>query len=223
MVFMTNQTLQTPRILLDFDGTITTRDSVDAVLERFALPQWQEVEQEWENGTIGSLECLQRQVALIRATPYAMDHFIDGIEVDCSLSDLLMLCRQSTVMVSVVSDGFERSVRRVLERVGEVCDIKANQLMPLGHDRWTLSHPFAHAGCTSGAGTCKCHAAAPSPTILIGDGRSDFCVAHQASLVFAKGRLAKYCQDHHLPHIPIAHLGDVLAPLSQRLEIGLAA
>ena len=220
---MTHTSRQTPRILLDFDGTITTRDSVDAVLERFALPEWHVVEQEWENGAIGSLECLQRQVALIRATPYAMDRFIDSIEVDASLSDLLMYCRQSGVPVSVVSDGFERSVRRVLDRVGEVCDIKANQLMPLGHDRWTLTHPFAHAGCISGAGTCKCHAAAASPTILIGDGRSDFCVAHQASLVFAKGRLAQYCQDHHLTHIPISHLGDVLAPLSQRLAIGLAA
>lgn len=214
---------QSVRVLLDFDGTITTTDSVDAILERFALPQWHAVEDQWEKGHIGSLDCLQQQVALIRATPEALNDFIDQIEIDPGFQDLLALCADHALPVGIVSDGFEWSVRRVLQRLGVNCPIKANLLAHHGDDRWGLSHPHAHAGCTSGAGTCKCRAAGMASTILIGDGRSDFCVAHKATLVFAKGRLAQYCREHHLPHVPINGLTDILAPLSQRLAQGLAA
>jgi 2-hydroxy-3-keto-5-methylthiopentenyl-1-phosphate phosphatase len=220
---MTQPASSLPHILLDFDGTVTTRDSVDAVLERFALPAWRDVEEEWERGEIGSRECLERQVALIRATPSAMDQFIDRIEVDASFADLLMLCRRMGANIEVVSDGFERSVRRVLERVGAHCAIKANLLLPTGHDRWSLLSPFSQTDCRSGAGTCKCRAASERGSILIGDGRSDFCVAKEASFVFAKGRLADYCRDNAIPHTAIRHLGDVLQPLARRLAIDVAA
>ena len=41
-------------ISCDFDGTITRSDTVDAILEQFALPQWTDVEAEWAAGKIGS-------------------------------------------------------------------------------------------------------------------------------------------------------------------------
>jgi 2-hydroxy-3-keto-5-methylthiopentenyl-1-phosphate phosphatase len=211
------------RVLLDFDGTVTTRDSVDAVLEKFALPEWQDVEREWEQGQIGSRECLQRQTALIRATPEAMDAFVDTIKVDPAFADLLGLCRRSGAQIEIVSDGFERSVRRVLARIGQDCTIKANLLVPVGQDRWTVLSPYAEEDCCSGAGTCKCRAAGAGHSILIGDGRSDFCVAKEASFVFAKGRLADYCRDQGIAHRRIASLSDALQPLAQRLSVSIAA
>jgi 2-hydroxy-3-keto-5-methylthiopentenyl-1-phosphate phosphatase len=54
---------------------------------------------------------------------------------------------------------------------------------------------------------------------LIGDGRSDFCVAREASFVFAKGRLADHCEAEGIPHMRIRHLGDVVGPLARRLTL----
>jgi 2-hydroxy-3-keto-5-methylthiopentenyl-1-phosphate phosphatase len=54
---------------------------------------------------------------------------------------------------------------------------------------------------------------------VIGDGRSDFCVAERASFVFAKGRLAGHCRDRGIPHREITSLREVLAPLANMLQI----
>ena len=208
-----------PRILLDFDGTVTLRDTVDAVLERFALPEWHAIEQEWESGLIGSRTCLTRQVELIRATPEAMDRFVDSIEIDPTFIDLVMMNRRLGADLEIVSDGFERSVRRIMRRLDFACPVRANRLVPVDRDRWTLTSPHAQEACRSGAGTCKCAAGRGRQSFLIGDGRSDFCVAHEATFVFAKGRLADYCEAERIPHLRIRHLGDVVEPLARRLSM----
>src|SRR5471032_695977 len=41
-------------IVCDFDGTITRTDVIDTILERFADPSWEAVEDEWLSGKIGS-------------------------------------------------------------------------------------------------------------------------------------------------------------------------
>ncbi len=42
--------------------------------------------------------------------------------------------------------------------------------------------------------------------MLIGDGRSDFCLAHAAELVIAKGALARYCAERRLRSVTITDL-----------------
>jgi len=42
-----------PVLFLDFDGTITRRDAVDAILEKFADPRWLAIEEDWKSGRIG--------------------------------------------------------------------------------------------------------------------------------------------------------------------------
>ena len=51
----------TPILFLDFDGTISERDAIDALLEAFADSRWLVIEEEWKAGRIGSRECLREQ------------------------------------------------------------------------------------------------------------------------------------------------------------------
>ena len=67
------------RVLVDFDGTIAPDDPTDRLLERFADPAWLEVEAAWQRGEVSSRECLSRQVALLRATPEALDEQIRSV------------------------------------------------------------------------------------------------------------------------------------------------
>src|SRR5262245_12565255 len=55
-------------VFVDFDGTIASLDTTDLLLERFAAPQWRQIEEDWKAGLIGSRECLVRQIDLVRAT-----------------------------------------------------------------------------------------------------------------------------------------------------------
>lgn len=53
------------RIQCDFDGTISLQDVADTLLTRHGMPGWQELEEAWERGEIGSHDCMCGQVALL--------------------------------------------------------------------------------------------------------------------------------------------------------------
>lgn len=198
------------RVLLDFDGTVTVKDTVDAILERFAAPAWTDAEDEWKSGAIGSRECLARQTALIDAAPKEIDALVDAIGIDPGFDELLETCERHDISVTIVSDGYRRSIERVLARSGHSISARSGVLEYRGRRRWKLVSPSARSACTSDANTCKCEVANESglPTILIGDGRSDFCVAEKVDLVLAKGSLVRHCAENGIKFEPIADLAE---------------
>ncbi|WP_425104621.1 HAD-IB family phosphatase [Ancylobacter sp.] len=202
-------------VLLDFDGTVSRHDTTDEILAAFADPQWHEIEHEWVTGRIGSRTCMSRQVALMRASPEALDRLVDGIEVDEHLPQLVDVCRDRGVSLTIVSDGLDRVIARVLRRFDLCVPVIANRLVCLPDGRWSLDFPNAAPYCE--AGTCKCLSASSGggPTILVGDGRSDFCVAEAASVVFAKAKLAEHCRLNGIPFLPLPNLGAVACWLAE--------
>ena len=192
------------RVFVDFDGTISLEDTTDVVLERFADPSWQKVEAEWLAGHIGSRECMKRQVELIRATPEQLDALCEEIPLDPHFPELVSMCGKNDIPVTVVSDGLDRTIVRMLSRFDLNIPVLANKLVYLGDRRWTLEFPYTNAGCQAGAGNCKCLSLTRDPNtlrILIGDGRSDFCAAETADFVIAKAALAEHCQANGVPFI----------------------
>lgn len=207
------------RVLVDFDGTIAPIDTTDLLLERFAAPAWRDVEEDWKAGRIGSRECLVRQIDLVRATPAAMDAFIDTLEIDRAFPGFVNLVRRLGHAIVVVSDGLDRTIRRVLDRDNVSVPYFANHLQWRGDDRWRLTFPHAKSDCTALSGNCKCGFAQPRTlTILIGDGRSDFCLAERADLVLAKASLLAHCRAADLPHIPFEDFDHATALLAAWLE-----
>jgi 2-hydroxy-3-keto-5-methylthiopentenyl-1-phosphate phosphatase len=49
--------------------------------------------------------------------------------------------------------------------------------------------------------------------ILVGDGRSDYCLARRADFVLAKGSLAVFCTAEGIPHHTITGFADILGML----------
>lgn len=208
-------------VFVDFDGTIAPVDTTDLLLERFADERWHAIEEEWKSGKIGSRECLVRQIDLVRATPEELDDFISRIDIDPGFDAFMALCRTNGMETTVVSDGLDRTVGAVLKRHGFDVPFRANQLSFLGQDRWRLSFPFSRSDCRALSGNCKCQfadAAVGHVRIVVGDGRSDFCVAEQADLVLAKGSLARHCRTKELPHIEIASFEEATKHLAAWLE-----
>jgi 2,3-diketo-5-methylthio-1-phosphopentane phosphatase len=192
------------RVLIDFDGTIAPIDTTDLLLEQFARPEWRLIEDDWKAGRIGSRECLVRQIDLVRASPAELDAFIDGLEIDPGFERFVDLARGLGHSVVVVSDGLDRTIQSVLDRNGIDVPYFANRLEWRGGDRWRLTFPHAKGDCASLSGNCKCAFAEGQPRqlkILVGDGRSDFCLAGRADLVLAKNSLLKHCRAADLPHI----------------------
>lgn len=198
-------------VFVDFDGTIAPLDTTDLLLERFADPRWLDIEEQWKAGLIGSRECMVRQVDLIRATPEQIDRFVDEVEIDPGFRGFVRLMDGLGHAVTVVSDGLDRTVGPVLKRAGIDVPLRANRLAWAGGDRWRLTFPHARSDCLSLAGNCKCQFADAdrvSARIVVGDGRSDFCIAGRADLVLAKGPLVRHCSGLGLPHVVFRDFGE---------------
>ncbi len=205
------------QVLCDFDGTVAVEDVTDGILGRFASSEWQDIEQAWRRGEIGSCECMRAQVALIRAELATIDAYLDTVVIDPHFRDFVAYCEAQHIDLRIVSDGIDYAIRRVLGRHGLAhLPIVANALHPIDGDRYRLSFPFAANGCAAGAGTCKCGIAKSvgardanrEMTILIGDGASDFCAAGMVDLVFAKDKLLAHCRSNGLPHVRFADFKD---------------
>lgn len=203
-----------PHLLVDFDGTIAMIDTVDALLSLHAEDAWLEIEQEWVAGKIGSREAMAAQVALLKLDSTALEAFIDSVVLDPGFQSFVALCREQQLPVTVVSDGIDHVVTRVLARNGVPFTVRANHLVQTSGDRWALSFPHSAEGCASG--NCKCRA----PTnpgayrILIGDGRSDFCAAATVDLCLAKGKLIDHCRAQGIPHVAFRDFHDVTRIMS---------
>jgi 2,3-diketo-5-methylthio-1-phosphopentane phosphatase len=210
-------------LFLDFDGTITCRDAVDVILETYADPKWLALEADWRAGRIGSRDCLQAQMSLVRATRSQLDALLDSIPVDHGLINLFALCAAEKIPAHIISDGFDYCVNRILGRAlnGQRSYIKsvcASHLDISAHP-WRTKFPYFQQSCGHGCATCKpavMRLLNPStaPAIFVGDGLSDRFAVESADLVFAKKELAGYCRANSIAHIDYKALNDV----AQHLE-----
>ncbi|MEI8344676.1 MAG: MtnX-like HAD-IB family phosphatase [Candidatus Omnitrophota bacterium] len=216
------------KFFIDFDGTIAKVDVVDAVLKRFAPKQWKAIEAEWLSGKIGSRACLGRQIDLVRVSQKKLAGFLDTIEIDPHFVAFLKTCLELGIEVSVVSDGFDFIIDRVLKKA---LAGKGRLLrnLPVHSNRFEWRSGvgpkavFSKDPCEHGCATCKVRvirkkSRAGQMKIFIGDGFSDRHAAHASDLCFAKKRLLDYCRDNQLPHIEYVQFDRICEWLSDYVK-----
>lgn len=201
-------------ILCDFDGTVSVEDITDSLLERFGRPGWQAIEEAWRRGKIGSHDCMAQQVALLDASAAEMDAHLDNMSIDRAFPLFAAAAQEAGISLTVVSDGLDYAIRRILASHGLAdLPVVANRLDAVGSHGWQLDFPYGSPGCRSGNCKCSCATNARAErkrVLLIGDGASDFCVAGEADLVFAKHRLIEHCRAAGIPYVPITGFADAL-------------
>jgi 2-hydroxy-3-keto-5-methylthiopentenyl-1-phosphate phosphatase len=206
------------RIFCDFDGTISSADTAALVFSSFAGPIWEEIEARWEAGDIDAATCMIQQVEQINAPLVDIEAVLDGVGLRSGFAAFLEWSKARCIPVSIVSDGVDHFIRYFLERNGVAgVPVIANRLVAARHTRWTLEFPWHRAACAVGAGTCKCSIVntgdQDGPTVYIGDGKSDFCVASKADILFATARLRAFCVERAIPFFPFESFADVQAIL----------
>lgn len=202
--------------IIDFDGTLATEDTVDTLLEHYAPPRWEELEADWLEGRISALECMREQIALVRADRITLGRFFQRIQLDSHFLDFWQHIRKFAT-AAVVSDGLDYAIQAALKgaSLGDL-PVFANQLNFVSPDRLELTFPHRQADCRGGNGVCKCAIAKQlakchgGPVVLVGDGKSDTCLAGVADVVFAKSSLLRHCAKQGIPYIEFENFSDVL-------------
>ncbi len=189
-------------VSIDFDGTVIKSDITDAIIKQFARPEWEHTERLWEDGKIGSRDCLANQMSLIDAPIEDLLAYTDNFAIDNSFIPFIEFLRKSGIPHAIISDGFKVFIERLLADAGvNGVPVYANRLT---YEKGSLKALFPYASAKCSSGTCKCRtsekAAGELPVIHVGDGRSDFCLAEKAAYVFSKGKLTGHCRENKLAH-----------------------
>ncbi len=195
-------------MFIDFDGTISVKDTGIAVIDALDLDEAWEVEHQWRRGEIDSMECLRRQWGMVDLPPAAIYRMIDSFELDEGFNELAEAAIEISAGLVVVSDGLDFYVDRMLGRLGwETCPGETVLQRPrrcipryANHAQVTdhgvkITFPHRSPDCEQ-CGNCKTARLMRlrphfSRTIYIGDGHSDLCAARFADVVFAKDALAE--------------------------------
>jgi 2-hydroxy-3-keto-5-methylthiopentenyl-1-phosphate phosphatase len=201
--------------VIDFDGTLSVGDTVDAMLERFADGRWKDLEDEWLKGNITAIECMQQQLDLVEVDQVTLETFFRGIQLDASFIPFHKYISQFS-KVAIVSDGLDHAIDVATHNA----DIPA---MPIYANKLTfkpngvsISYPYRNPDCKAGNGVCKCQIAdqlsadVGGPVVLIGDGKSDYCLAKHADIVFAKSKLITHCEQENIPFRRFQTFAEVL-------------
>ena len=200
-------------IYCDFDGTITKKDSVNGFFEMYAPSNWIDSEKLWIDGKISSRENAIIQVGLLNnVSQKQLDDYINAIEIDDFFLDFVDFVKSKNIKLTILSDGFDLFIEKILERYNLDIPYYANKLI-YNNGKFSIDFPFYNESCDKKAGMCKCHKVLENSFCYIGDGTSDLCIASKADFLFATKNLHKYCLEHDKKHSYFASFKDIINKL----------
>lgn len=175
------------RIVLDWDGTVTTVDGLHLVLTEFGDRHvYDAAENELGRG-LTLHEVIALEFESVR-TPLeeVVAWMLENVRLRNGFGELARRHRPL-----VVSSGFHELIEPVLEREGLDLEVRANRL-DARPDGWRVEFRD-DAPCPVCGEPCKRAAVAGiGPFVYAGDGFSDRCIALAAARVFARDGLADY-------------------------------
>jgi 2-hydroxy-3-keto-5-methylthiopentenyl-1-phosphate phosphatase len=194
------------RLFVDWDGTVTVRDSLVQVIHEFG-----------DAGLLAELEprvgvdlTLHEEIAAEFAAITApldevVEWVLEHVEVRPGLHELAELSP------TIVSAGFHQLIAPVLEREGVELPVLANEV-EARPDGWVVRWRD-EAVCTTCGEPCKRGGVAGAAYVFVGDGYSDRCAALAADRVLARDSLASYLERARVPYEPFGDLAEVAALL----------
>ena len=210
-------------VFCDFDGTIARDDIGDAIVRRFG--DFERLHAELMDGKMSVAQYWSASLATFPAglQQRDVDDFTRDFQLDAYFARFVEFCRRRDWPLTVVSDGFDNYIRPMLAAAGlDALPVFANRAL-FSADAAPRAHfPNADEACGCFCASCKRNVLItqiPDDAIVIyvGDGYSDTCAAEHADVIFARDRLAAYCNKERLPHFPFSSFFDVIALLETTL------
>lgn len=215
-------------VAVDFDGTITTRDTLHVIVEEFgAAGVWDRVEPRLRAGEISIEDAMEQQFASVTATrDEVLSRIFERSAVREGFEDFVAWAQRRDIPLVVLSAGFRDVIDAVLHRAGiEGLEIHSNDIR---FARGGARLLFSDRGdpCDVCARRCKRDALGrrrePGQAVVyVGDGISDRCVARTADLIFARASLAEDLAAEGRSFLPFSTFHDVIRGTEAAPEIAL--
>ena len=200
-------------VFCDFDGTITSQDSIVFLTERFgggpgfrsgALARI-------KSGEWSVFEAIEYELASVTISWEEAARVLRAkIKVDSFFEDFVAFCNERSLRIQVVSSGMRPVVELFIGHLG--LEIYAHPVT-ISAQGWHYQ-PDATVMKVPVLEEARRHT---KRLIYVGDGTSDVCAIPYVDDLFAKRYLADYCQANGVPYIPFDTFDDVQRELERRL------
>jgi len=212
-------------ILCDFDGTVSTKDTVSSLIgKHITSPEWRFHVKRYFRDEIGSKGVYEAVAPHMRMTRGDLEDFVRRhAALDTGFPGFLEWADSQQIDVKIVSDGFDATITTLFRNHGiNGVEIFANNLILDESGQVTIRSPYSNPDCGK-CGTCKLEIlrkfrAHYDRIILIGDGESDRHAAKEADMVLALHDLFVYCAGQRIPAIRIERFGEVPCLLTRRIQ-----
>jgi 2,3-diketo-5-methylthio-1-phosphopentane phosphatase len=214
-------------VFADFDGTITREDVGNAVFHGLGGDGCLESIAAYRAGELSARDYFRREA--LRVGEFRredLNGIIDSATIDPSFVHFVEFCTANGMGLTILSDGLNYYINRILERHGLEAAWVSN-LMSFGPgsraetSTMELRFPFSNPDCDRCA-CCKRNIMLSASgeddyIVFVGEGYSDFCPAGYADLVFAKDSLQTYCQRENISYLPYSTFSDVRRQMEDRI------
>jgi len=197
------------RLVVDWDGTATVRDSIWMFMERFGDQGLFEQMEEGLGTTVSHREVMERELATVTAPLAEVNAWlVENVTLREGFGELVE--RFSPLVLSM---GFHETIEPILAREGIEVELVANRVEE-GRDGWRVRWRDEEA-CPDCGDVCK-RSGMPdgTPLVYVGDGYSDRCPAALADRIFACRDLATYLDVEGIRYEPFDTFHDVVAALT---------
>jgi 2,3-diketo-5-methylthio-1-phosphopentane phosphatase len=209
-------------IVVDFDGTITEQDILDAVSQTFGDPEvFREVDEALDRDELTLQEVIRREFEPVQAPlEEVVDWVVANARIRPGFAEFVELAREEGWRVVVLSSGFRELIEPIFEREGIVgLELVSNTVSPQPTG-WVVQF-HDETSCDRCGQPCKRTTLARivdgGEVVYVGDGYSDRCAADDADLVFAaNGRgLQGYLAERGIPFEPFDDFHEVAGRLER--------
>lgn len=192
--------------VLDFDGTITTKDISKELAIHYNEDQFWIIHNAYKKGELGMRDWLEQSAALL---PSNYDQLIatalNYATVRPGLTDFLDYAASQSRPVVIASDGFGFYIEPILESAGmldKITRIYRNDLELVDHCLPLVRYRHGHNNCKI-CGNCKANHVndfvnSGFQVVFVGDGTNDIYGASVANYIAARDRLADLCSIREL-------------------------
>ena len=213
-------------LILDFDGTITTKDIGVEIIKKYAGPDWKVGLRRWQMGDFDQRQLMEWEFARLPSDrlPEMREFALNEAIIRPGLNELLELCQSNDVPVEVVSNGMMFYIEAVLgrERLSDLAFVAPIPTLS-GIDNGPVVSFAKGVQTCEATGLCKCARARSLRSndrkiVFVGDGISDFCIAEkEADFILARSSLRDHCVKNQLTHNRFDYFNDVSRVLNSLL------
>lgn len=208
---------------IDFDNTITNKDTCDLMVKTFAKGDWKSLNTKWQKGKLSTVECARETFKLFDTNKGELEKLLlEEIKLDSYFSYFLKICKENDFKIYIVSDGYDFNIKTILSKYNiDNIPFFSNKLI-IDNTSFDIKSIYGSKVCTD-CGTCKTNIIKKlrpkkKSTVYIGDGYSDMCAAKKADIIFAKDDLLKYCIKNNINAIPFNDFSDIISWINNNLE-----